>query len=756
MSLRPVLISLVFLLAVEHCFSQSIPPTRAALQQGDFAIPLPLKSVHPRLLFTAKEMNDAIVRYKQNPASFDVFKPLVQKDDVTAEPSAFTEGEIGFKNSDRVARLAVAAVLTGDKTYWDALQRWVPILETYTPVSFTKLGGDNHDLVSGHVLHRLSLTYDVLYGHADPRLLAAVRHALAIQADDTFKALNALGHFPYDQNHFTIPISGLVMAASVLADENPDAVKWGVFASNTLKRTFSFLAPDGWYYESFGYWEFTMQYLVPAATALKSVTGEDLFSQPPLSNQALFLAHMYLPNPEFVFDFGDHGPRVQPDGVNAQKGYDAPWHTLTSHIMLTAPFLLERGRPDALMENYLAMESALTPHQTSANLFRVFWQPPAAPGQGRMKNGPLPYHYFPDMEVVHWRSDWENPDATAIAFKSGPPAGHNEGKMLLKFPETKLGLGHAHPDAGTFTLFAKGVFLANGDTAYVGKKETANTNSILVDGVGQAHGGTPWATFDDRPYATYDLIHMENVWLGSRIAAATAVFPSAYPDALKITGMSRELVLVDGRFLLVRDTIASDASHQYNWLLHGDREFTNPRPNRFLMENGAGRLVIEHLLPIGKFVIGPAMVETELYSATRSRPQQRGFVLDVASAPSQANFKFLAAMNVQSSTDSADDFKATQNADGSVTMSDHGGVCTIWLAGAHDLAGSYAYVLRDAKGAIISAGLSGSALASKDLQIHLKSPGRISIQPAADSSWKIEIPEGAPDPHAQIEPARSR
>ena len=35
-----------------------------------------------------------------------------------------------------------------------------------------------------------------------------------------------------------------------------------------------------------------------------------------------------------------------------------------------------------------------------------------------------PFHRFPDHDVAFWRSSW-NADATAVAFKCGPPEGHH-------------------------------------------------------------------------------------------------------------------------------------------------------------------------------------------------------------------------------------------------------------------------------------------------------------------------------------------
>ncbi len=550
----------------------------------------------------------------------------------------------------------------------------------------------------------------------------------------------ALPALPYEQNHFTIPVSGLADAACVLADELPEAQLWGVYSRNILIRSLSILAPDGWYYEGFGYWEYAMHYIVSGAAALQTTTGEDFFSKPPLCNSPLFLAHMYLPVPTFAFDFCDFGPRVERDGIHAQKGYYLPWHTLHVYLPFGTASLMQRMRPTPLLQSVIDAHALPSSIPSTTDFFNMFWQMPA-PQEGTTMTsaacGP-PYHYFTDMEVVHWRSNWEDPNATALAFKSGPPEGHNAAQMVARFPEWKMAAGHAHPDAGSFEIFSKGVFLANAGDAYVGKKDSANTDTILVDGTGQARTGTAWATFDDRPYQVYDQIHMANVWLGPTIAASTAVFATAYPDALQVTKMQRQLVMVDGRFLIVRDSIDSNLPHQYQWRLHGDRLATNPGPNRFVMENGPGRLVVQHLLPTDGFKLGPTIVDTEINAGNRPRLLQRGFHIEVSSPPGQRQFQFLAAMEIQSSKDAASDFLAKQTQSGSVRLSDRAGSCQIWTSGDAGLDGSYAYVLRDSVGKIISAGLCGRSLVSDDLSLQLTSPGQACIRPAAADSWQLD------------------
>jgi Heparinase II/III-like protein len=92
-----------------------------------------------------------------------------------------------------------------------------------------------------------------------------------------------------------------------------------------------------------------------------------------------------------------------------------------------------------------------------------------------------------DHEVFCWRSDW-NRDATAFSFKCGPPEGHHTAAMLEQFPDWRLSDGHAHPDANSFIVFARGQYLT-GDTGYAGVPMTEHRNTMLVNGKGQAKEG---------------------------------------------------------------------------------------------------------------------------------------------------------------------------------------------------------------------------------------------------------------------------
>ena len=695
--------------------------------------------MHPRLFFTKQDMENASAEYAKDPKPFASVVPSMESRDMMQAFPPMSQGETGVGTSESMAKVILAYALTKNPKYLERMREWIPILANYDPLIFAKtdkkgnvkMSGKNVELCTGGVLLNLAVAYDAIKGRSDPKFEEALRHALTVQARMAYRNMTSFKQFSFDQNHYTIPMAGLAIAALTLIDEEPEAKRWAVFSSNFVRRGLNVLSPDAWFFEGPSYWNFTMHYLVTSAAALKQTTGEDLFSQPPLNAVPTYLAHMVLPNPEFVFDFCDWGPRVQQDGVSAQRGWDAPWHTLKTHLEMLTPSEIQWFHPTPLMENFLNWvgPTVSSPNKDNLLYMRQLIRFPSAPQP--MNNGAAdpPYHYFSDMDVLHWRSSWERPDATALAFKAGPPAGHREATLLPLYPDWKPGLGHAHPDAGTFTLFSKGVFLANGDDGY-GRKDSFNCNTILVDGQGQGLGGTFFGCFAQRPYADFAKIHMENIWLDSPVAAGTAVFDSTYDPTLQIKTMRRDLILIEGRYLVIRDRIASNLPHQYQWLLHGDQKATNPEPNRFLMENGPARLVVQNLRPVDSFKIEPTILDTELYDATRTRPRQHGFHIALESPPEKKEFQFLTAMLIQPSTESGSVFTARLESDGRVTLSDGNTRCTVWLEGQPGLNGSFAYLMCDKNGTKQSQGLSGQSIDTETLTLHLKTQGQVVMHPA--------------------------
>src|SRR5262249_49928335 len=126
-------------------------------------------------------------------------------------------------------------------------------------------------------------------------------------------------------------------------------------------------------------------------------------------------------------------------------------------------------------------------------------------------------HHFEDSGVVYARSSWGK-EATALAFKAGPPEGHRVAALLAQAPEWQLSSGH--PAAGSFIVWARGRYLL-GDTGYAGLPSARDHNTLTFGGVGQGIEGEHdvWAAV---PYARLDGIRITSAALegaGLRLVA---------------------------------------------------------------------------------------------------------------------------------------------------------------------------------------------------------------------------------------------
>jgi hypothetical protein len=119
------------------------------------------------------------------------------------------------------------------------------------------------------------------------------------------------------------------------------------------------------------------------------------------------------------------------------------------------------------------------------------------------------WHYFPDHEVVYWRSGWDD-NATAFAFKAGPPEGHAASRKLEFFPDWRLSSGHAHPDAGSFIIWSGGKYLT-GDSGYAGVPMTEHHNTVVFDGIGQAKEGKGHDAFAEASYERLNQIKISDL-----------------------------------------------------------------------------------------------------------------------------------------------------------------------------------------------------------------------------------------------------
>ena len=166
-----------------------------------------------------------------------------------------------------------------------------------------------------------------------------------------------------------------------------------------------------------------------------------------------------------------------------------------------------------------------------------------------------PYRYFDDVGWVSMHSALGDPENDIhITFKSSPYGSFS----------------HSHPDQNSFILNAYGEGLAiNSANREFHRSphhkdwtwQTMSKNAILIDGEGQAQ--------QDK-HATGRITRFET---GDRFVWTTGDALVAYQTqqpAGRLRRVTRDLIFVDQRYLVVRDRVDANEPAHLAWLLHGE------------------------------------------------------------------------------------------------------------------------------------------------------------------------------------------
>ena len=604
------------------------------------AIKPELANVHPRVYFTAAEIDALRTKIHTRHAAewkYELAHLRVLAGDPPPSPAeqrraqndvalAIAEGAFAY-SIERDPR-----ILAATKKYMDAAVSY----EVWG-YSFSK---PNTDLAAGHLLYGMGVAYDLLYNdlsHAerDKYRATIVRHGDLLYK---FFAPRPGRAYAYSQNHTFIPMAGLGIAAYAVYGEVPEAAQWSALTRAIYSRVLATYSRDGYYYEGYEYWIFATPWIIHYLDAQRHANGEDLFDQPGLRLMHLYAAHALLPGGKFTFDFGDvfEGPITR-----AGKGED-----------------YERSHPDGHLEsNYnllydLAARFRSSEIQGVADWMKSLGQTGQEPWwtlvwhNDKLAADPIaklpPYHRFPDHDVAFWRTSW-NADATAFAFKCGPPEGHHTLEAERQYPDFHMEQGHVHPDVNSFILFAHGQYLT-GDSGYAGVPRTVEHNTLLVDGQGQGHEGghDAWAGMD---YARLNEIRLTDVKLSRDGFDITGEGAGAYDPKLGLTGFKRRVRLAGSNELDVSDVIETSKPARLTEVLHTDKTFVQTARDSF--STNVGGVVLR---ATEKFSV-PALAASEVNvlmgpgrpgSVDKGTPEPRGQRITVTTDQpvTRANFSW--------------------------------------------------------------------------------------------------------------------
>ena len=525
-----------------------------------------LAGVHPRVYFTDRELE--ALRAEAHGAQKVWWQQQLQHIRALQAPPPPPPAEKRRAQNDvafAIAEAAFAYKIERDPKYLAAAKRYMDAAVSYDVwgYSFSK---PNVDLAAGHLLYGMGVGYDLLYNDLTPAERDRYRSKIARQGHLLYEffAPRPGRSWAYSQNHTFIPMAGLGVAAYAVYGEVPEAKEWAALARAIYSKVLATYSKDGYYYEGFEYWIFSTPWIIHYLDAQKHATGEDLFDQPGLRKTHLYAAHSLTPGGQMMFDFGDvfagritraktgeDYERSHPGGhfeSNYNLLYDLAARYSDSGIQGVADWMKRRG------------------HTGQEEWWTLAWRNP------KLKSTPIekmePWHRFEDHDVVFWRSGWDA-NATAIAFKCGPPEGHSATDLIATMPDWHTEQGHVHPDVNSFILWAHGQYLT-GDSGYAGVPLTIEHNTLLVDGHGQGHEGKGHDAWAEFPYAQMNKARITHADLSARGFDIEGEGAGVYDSSLGMKRYVRRITMTAPGKIEVNDLVESGAPHIFTEMLHSD------------------------------------------------------------------------------------------------------------------------------------------------------------------------------------------
>jgi len=581
-----------------------------------------LMGVHPRVYVTEKELAD--LRQRARTSHRELWQRAISHvRALAADPppppaeQRRQQNEVGIA----IAEAAFIYKIEGDKKYLDAARKYMDAAVSYDIWGYAN-NKPNVDLAAGHLLYGLAWGYDLLYHDLNEKERTRYRDKLIRQARlmaDYFKPKPGKT-FAYSQNHTFIPITGLGVAAYALYDETPEAPAWASQTRAIYDRVLATYSPDGYYYEGFEYWIFSTPWLVHYLDAHSHSTGEDLYDVAGFRLMHQYVAHSMLPSGRYVFDFGDifEGPLTRAGRGDEYPRTHPQGHFATNYNLL---YRLAQRFQSGEAQGVAAWLKGLD-QVNAEDFWSLVWY------DAHLKPIPMErqaaWHYFPDHDVFYWRSNWSK-DATAFAFKCGPPEGHHTESLLREFPDWRLSSGHAHPDANSFIIFARGQYLT-GDTGYAGVPMSEHHNTLLINGKGQAKEGDGHDAFAAVSYELLNRITISEVKVDQNQVIVRGDATAAYGPELGLKKFVRQFVYRPAEGFTVTDEVETTKPAVLTFLLHADDRIEKESGSRFSIKAGGVKLLIDPTIEQTSGLPASKQIQSAIEANTLTAPGPPGAV----------------------------------------------------------------------------------------------------------------------------------
>lgn len=524
---------------------------------------------HPRLILTPRRIE--ALKSSLPAARAGLWKPALESANEFRDsaPPAMRRADNTFRYiGDTLPALGLAWWMTGDRAYAESAGRWLRALLA------VKEWSGSANLGRSAFVMGTALLYDWLHGSLDEATLTAARKRL--EAEGEILLRDDHNYWRLLSNHCLIETGALGMAGLALEGESEAA---GRFLEKARERTDLIIehAPlDGAWSEGVQYWEYGTGYFLRFLEALKTSGTADYYPRYDwLKKAGYFAIHFSLPG-------------LRPGAVNFSDcctvREEHRWHAgFLSYLPASA---YRNGH----FQDYANKVATPRPYKFSWMDF-IVWDPSVKSADFRE----LPtFKHFEDSGFVMMRSSWRE-DATLVGFRCGPAPGHRNQKHPLRVERRGFGPGHQHPDINSFSIFAHGKWLAI-DPGYVHTKTTAEHNTVLVNGYGQAGAGREWLDFmefESREPAP--AILRAETHPGYDYVTGDA--GNIYVDEAGLASFRRHLLFLKPDVVVVADDLVAKAPGRFEWLLQALDTIRPASSGGYMIDEGGVRLAVNPVLP---------------------------------------------------------------------------------------------------------------------------------------------------------------
>ena len=564
-----------------------------------------LIGVHPRLLIT-EEMQEELERRKTDPDYGDMYTNLLTLSNNSPQTVNWFASNAGTDFnweyvSWRLPTLAMAYKVTGEEAYREKIRNYVLDL-IQRPEWCGEEGGSMGNACG---LIGVGYAYDWAHDAFTPQERSQIANKLKVQAKKLYTQFStnlsgSLGYWKsdYQNNHRQFRIEGLLVGVSaILGDLNDSEIAtMYTFAEQELQTLLEQLAPDGSQHEGPQYMSYGNEHVIRAVALYESVTGIGLWNET-LRNIGTFKQYLYGPGLTRLAPYGD----------------DSNTLYYFNHYLFKIASVYRDAQLQSMAEKAYAVSSGSFTWPAWTFLFYD--------DTLEAEDTYLPeWKYFDDLEYVNMRTGWEADDIS-VSFKSGPPGGDtlNAWRDHVSPNGTYVNVAHDRPEAGNFYIEFGGKRWGSFPPYDKVDRQTRDHNTLLIDGKGQ-HGERTDAWF--QPFANMrDEARISEFFGSPDYSLATGDISKAYDN---MSRMDRDILLVDGRYVVVHDTLESSAgTRSFQFLFHNNGTWTGSLEDGYVITQDTDSMALY-------------MLETEGMTATLGAANKSSMGTTLKVVPSSA------------------------------------------------------------------------------------------------------------------------